>query len=99
MYQADTRAGHRNPISCAARCSIESLEKRTMLTGLIQGVFDVNKVPVFNPTSGDVADVKHGPLAKSGGLVASVYSEYQSFVQHGGTSSGFVSALNKFVVI
>ena len=62
----------RHLVSLAAAWSIEKLEQRTLLSG---GVFDVSKLPVFVPTSGDISDARNGPLANAGATLTQVYTD------------------------
>jgi hypothetical protein len=98
MYQQDRRVRRDCVVRQAAEFAIETLEKRVLLTVMVKGAFDLNNIPRFTSTSTSVTDIKDGPLAKSGGILAGVYSEYQQFTHGGASGNGFVSRLNKTLI-
>ncbi|CAN5470043.1 hypothetical protein BH09PLA1_BH09PLA1_09480 [soil metagenome] len=63
--------------------SIEPLERRTLLAAAVTGAFDLNNVPVFRPTSTDLADVKNGPMANAGGWLTGLYLDYRRAIKAG----------------
>src|SRR5678815_946460 len=63
---------------------IEPLESRTLLSkALATGVFDVTKVPVYQPTNNNLADVENGPMANAGTHLASLYLDYRRATKSG----------------
>ena len=81
---------NRHLVNFAAAWCVEELERRTLLSG---GVFDVSKIPVYVPTSGDISDPRNGPLGNAGATLTQVYSDYRHFVNGGGTPSKFSSQM------
>jgi hypothetical protein len=69
---------------------VQPLERRVLLDS--SDPFDVSKIPTFTPTSGSLTDLKHGPFAKAGGIIASVYTEYRKYANRGGAPLSFKSA-------
>lgn len=67
--------------------AIEKLEQRQLLTS----IYNIGDVPVFEPTSADLANYKYGPLAKGGQSLSLVYREYRDFVRRGGDPLRFKS--------
>src|SRR3954447_19617627 len=74
-----------------AMLQMESLERRTLLT---------NSPPNFVPTSMDVADVQHGPMANEGQTLIRVYLDYQNYKaagQGGQFATSSMNSLRKYV--
>src|SRR5262245_28025913 len=94
MYQHHPKRHLVSP-SAALPFTIERLEKRTLLSG---GVFDVSKVPVFVPSSADISDPKHGPLANFGSHLVGLYGEYKKFIAKGGIASQFKPKTEKLLI-
>jgi hypothetical protein len=61
--------------------SLESLESRTLLTG----PSTQSLVPLWTPTSTNVRDAVHGPMANLGSDLVNVYASY---LDHNGNASG-----------
>jgi len=97
MHHRDShQENRRNSLSRTAKPVIESLEKRQMLAG---NVFDIKKLPVFTPTSGDLNDTKNGPLGNVSSFAAALYIEYRNFVNKGGRPGNFNSAYDSTLQI
>jgi len=72
-------------IATALADAVQPLEKRVLLSTTSNGgVFDVHNLPHFTASSGNLMDLKHGPMAKAGGTLAQLYHEYRKFVRKGG---------------
>lgn len=75
--------------------AVEGLEDRTLMS--VPG----SPPPSFKPTSTNLQDAVHGPLANAGQLLISAYSNYQVFLSKGGTT-GFdyssSNSLNKLIL-
>src|SRR5215218_269905 len=64
--------------------ALEPLERRTLLASAVAaGAFDLTNVPAFTPTSSNLADVKHGPMAVAGGHLANLYLDYRRAIKAG----------------
>lgn len=61
-----------DPCRClsASHDILERLEPRVMFAG---NVFDISRIPVYRPTTTDIHDEKHGPMAVAGGDLIDVY--------------------------
>jgi hypothetical protein len=53
-----------------ALLNMESLENRALLS--------IGDGPIPQPTNADIADVKHGPMARAGGQLLKIYQEFQA---------------------
>lgn len=92
MHHRDSHQGNRRtPLAWAAKPVVETLEKRQLLAG---NVFDVNKVPVYTPTSGDIGDLKNGPLGNAGPVLGQLYVDYKRFIKKGGKAGDYTPVLN-----
>lgn len=75
------RAGR---VASAQPKMLEPLERRTLLASAVAAsAFDLSNVPAFRPTSSDLADVKHGPMANAGGHLAGLYLDYRRALKAG----------------
>jgi|GEM_PF-6515625 len=89
MHHRDSHQGkRRGRLARAAKCVVETLEKRQLLAS---DVFNINKLPVYTPTSGDINDFKNGPLGNVGTQLGSLYIDYKKFVNKGGKPSQFAA--------
>lgn len=65
---------------------IEPLERRTLMANAVApvtGVFDIANTPIFRPTSDNLADVKHGPMANAGSALTGLYLDYRRAIKAG----------------
>jgi hypothetical protein len=68
-----------------ARFRLESLERRELLT---------NTPPNWAPTTTNLADVQHGPMANEGPLLIQVYQDYQRYIASGQSGNFATSSFN-----
>ena len=59
-------------------------------TTSVGDAFDIAKVPHATASSGDIMDLKNGPMQKAGGTLAQLYLNYKRFARKGGELSSFV---------
>ncbi|MGH7176158.1 MAG: hypothetical protein ACREJC_02150, partial [Tepidisphaeraceae bacterium] len=71
-----------DPLRLAASHALERLEARVLLSSATD-VFDVRNTPVFVPTSDNVRDVQHGPMANAGKKLIDVYLNYRKAQKDG----------------
>ena len=74
---------NRHLVNFAAAWCVEELERRTLLSG---GVFDVYKIPVYVPTSGDISDPRNGPLGNAGATLHAGLFGLSPLCRNGGGS-------------
>jgi hypothetical protein len=85
MHHRDSHQGNRRLVH-AIKPIVETLEKRQLLAG---DVFNVSKLPVFTPTSGDIGDFKSGPLGNAGATLGQLYVDYKRFIKKDGTPAHY----------
>ncbi|MBC8106690.1 MAG: S8 family serine peptidase [Anaerolineae bacterium] len=83
--QPDVAAGAARAVRVAAVSpkTLEPLERRTLLAGAVASAFDLSNIPVYRPTSTDLADFKHGPMANAGTHLAGLYVDYRRAIKAG----------------
>lgn len=85
MQHRDSHRGNRR-LTRAIACTLEHLEKRQLLAG---DVFNVNKIPVFTPSSSDINDLKNGPLGNATASLAELYIDFRKFIRKGGKAADY----------
>lgn len=77
-------AAHAGRVAASVSSRIlEPLERRTLLAGAATSAFDLGSIPVFHPTSANLADFKHGPMANAGTHLAGLYVDYRRALKTG----------------
>src|SRR5438309_5982739 len=79
------RRGSRHSMKRSGFPKVEFLENRQLLSG---GDPTVLPAPYWKPTSSDIGDVQHGPMANMGEYLIGVY---ESFLTHQGQTSQLAS--------
>jgi hypothetical protein len=77
---------------------LEQLEQRRMFA-VGAGSFDIDDIPLNNPTTTDVSDVKSGPMANAGDALIALYRDYRRAQNSGVAAAAFTSSLGSYLVI
>src|SRR3954471_605435 len=80
--QSDVAARAVRPATVQPK-TLEPLERRTLLASAVTSAFDLTNIPLFQPTSNNLADYKHGPMANAGTHLAGLYVNYRRAVKNG----------------
>jgi hypothetical protein len=76
----------------------EGLESRLLMASNLRSVFNPGNIPVYNPTSTNVGDVKNGPMANAGPALIDLYREFRKFRQAGGPVASFQSDQEQLLI-